>query len=213
MSDAPSADAPLSSHHADRPETPDEAAARVTESRRKRRANQTTTNLLLSLAASLGIVIFLIVVVVRPEPAPQPVDFVSTAAEAEESLGVTIVTPVVPPSWSANRADLTQSGEVAEWYVGFVTGDGAFVAVLQGIDADASWLREALRDPGDPETVRIAGIAWDAYDRRDDPDAGLRAYALVTETAEGTVVLYGTAADDEFALFATAVAAELPAAD
>jgi len=192
-----------------RPETPDERAARVAESRRKRRANQTVRNLVGSLIASFAIVAFLLLVVVRPDPTPETIDYSAVAVEVSASLGTDVVTPVVPPSWSANRAELTGSGGVDEWIVGFITDDDSFIALLQGFDANPTWLASALRSPGASDSVTIAGREWQRYDRRDDDDAGLREFALVTETDTSTIVLYGTAADAAFAVLATAVAAEL----
>lgn len=192
-----------------RPETPDEKSARVAESRRKRRANQNVRNLVGSLIASLAIVVFLVLVVVRPDPTPETVDYAAVAAEVSASLGTEVVAPVVPPSWSANRAELTGSGGVDEWVVGFITDDDSFIALLQGFDANPTWLAAALRSPGASETVTIADREWERFDRRDDDTAGLREFALVTETEASTVVLYGTATDAAFAVLATAVAAEL----
>ena len=193
-----------------RPETPEEKAARVAEARRRRRSNQTTKNLVLSIAASLGIVLFLVLVVVRPDPAPLVIDHLAAAAEAEQSLGVTVVAPAVPPSWIANRAELAGSGGVDEWTIGFITADDTFIGVVQGFDANPTWLRNTLRDPGDGDQVEIDGVSWQRFDRRGVDGVGLRQYALVTETDGSTIVLYGTASDDDFALLATAVAADLP---
>ncbi len=193
-----------------RPETPDEKAARVAEARRRRRSNQTTKNLVLSIAASLGIVLFLVLVVVRPAPAPLVIDHLAAAAEAEQSLGTTVVAPVVPPTWFANRAELAGSGGVAEWTIGFITDDDTFIRLVQGFDANPTWLRNTLLTGGEGDTLVIAGVTWQQFDRRSTDGVGLREYALVTETEESTVVLYGTATDDAFALLATAVAADLP---
>lgn len=193
-----------------RPESPEEKAARVAEARRRRRSNQTTKNLVLSIAASLGIVLFLVLVVVRPDPAPLVIDHLAAAAEAEQSLGANVVAPVVPPSWISNRAELAGSGGVAEWTIGFITADDTFIGVVQGFDANPTWLRNTLRDPGDGERIEIAGVSWQRFDRRGLDGVGLRQYALVTETDGSTIVLYGTATDDDFALLATAVAADLP---
>lgn len=196
-----------------RPETADEATARVTESRRKRRANQTVTNLVLSLVASLGIVLFLIVVVVRESPTPPPVNYTATAAEASASLGAPVQAPIVPPSWTPNRADLTASGGVREWYIGFLTAENEFIALVQGFDANPTWLSDVLRGTASSESVTIAGVTWNLYDRRGVEAVGNRQYALVTETAQSTIVLYGTASADEFAQLATSIAADLPDAD
>lgn len=193
-------------------ETPEQKADRVAEARRKRRANQTTRNLIGSLAASLGIVLFLVLVVVRPDPVPLAIDYAATAAEAEASLGTTVISPVVPPTWSANRAEFAGSGGVDEWNIGFITADRTFLGLLQGFTDEQGWLRDALRDPGEGERVTIAGVEWQRYDRRGVDGVGLREIALVTSTPDSTVVLYGTASDADLELLATAVAAELPPA-
>lgn len=194
-----------------RPETADEKAARIAEARRRRRSNQTTKNLVLSIAASLGIVLFLVLVVVRPDPAPLVIDHLAAAAEAEQSLGSTVVAPVVPPTWIANRAELAGSGGVDEWTIGFITADETFIGLVQGFETNPTWLRDTLRDAGDGDDVEIAGVTWQRFDRRGVDGAGLREFALVTEAPGSTIVLYGTAADADFALLATAVAADLPA--
>lgn len=195
-----------------RPETDDERAARVAANRAKRRANQSTTNLLLSIGASLLIVLFLIVVTVREDPTPESVDYVATAEQAEAGLGQPVVAPELPEGWYANRADLGGDGEVQEWYVGLITAEQRFIGVLQGFDANPTWLDDALRGPnGEGEAVEIGGREWRAFDRREVDEIGNRAYALVTEAEGSTVVLYGTASDTDFAQLATAVAAELDA--
>lgn len=194
-------------------ETPQQKADRIAEARRKRRANQTVRNLIGSLVASLAIVLFLVLVVVRPDPAPLTIDYLAAAAEAEASLGTEVVAPIVPPTWSANRAELAGSGGIDEWAIGFITDNRTFLGLLQGFTDEQSWLRDALRDPGEGESVRIAGIEWQRYDRRGVEGVGLREIALVTNAADSTVVLYGTASDADLEVLATAVAAELPAAD
>lgn len=194
-----------------RPETPEETAARVAESRRRRRANQSTKNLVLSLVASLGIVLFLVVVVIRQEPTPPAVDYQTTASEASAALGTEVQAPSVPPTWSANRADLTTNSGVREWYVGFLTDSDGFIALVQGFDANPTWLDDVLQGATGEEPVTIAGTDWTLYDRRGVDAVGTRQYALVTEAAESTIVLYGTASESEFALLATAIAADLPA--
>ncbi|MBX9471435.1 DUF4245 domain-containing protein [Microcella sp.] len=194
-----------------RPETPDEKAARIAEARRRRRSNQTAKNLALSIAASLGIVLFLVLVVVRPDPAPLVIDHLAAAGEAEQSLGETVAAPIVPPTWVANRAELAGSGGVDEWTIGFITADDTFIGLVQGFDANPTWLRDTLRNAGDGDEIDIAGLTWQRFDRRGVDGVGLREYALVTETGSSTIVLYGTAVDADFALLATAVAADLPA--
>lgn len=193
-----------------RPETDEERAARIAENRRKRRANQSATNLALSIAASLLVVLFLVVVTVREDPTPESVDYRATAEQATASLGRPVVAPELPEGWYANRADLGGDDGLQEWYVGLITQEGRFIGVLQGFGADPTWLDGALRQPSDDgEPVAIGAATWTLYDRRGVDGVGNRQYALVTETPESTVVLYGTASDEEFAELATAIAVEL----
>lgn len=194
-----------------RAETADEKYARIAEARRRRRSNQTTKNLVLSIAASLGIVLFLVLVVVRPDPAPLVIDHLAAAAEAEQSLSTTVAAPIIPPTWVANRAELGGSGGVNEWTIGFITADETFIGLVQGFDANPTWLRNTLRNAGEGDDVTIAGRTWQQFDRRGLDGVGLREYALVTDASDSTIVLYGTASDDDFVLLATAVAADLPA--
>jgi hypothetical protein len=193
-----------------RAETDVERASRVAASRHKRRANQSTKNLMLSIVASLGIVLFLVVVTVREEPGPLSVDYRATAEQAEASLGAPLAAPELPEGWYANRADLGRDGDVQEWYVGLITAENRFIGLLQGFDANSTWRDRALGQPrGDGETAEIGGIPWTVYDRRDEPDAGNREYALVSDTEESTILLYGNASDAEFAELASAIAAQL----
>lgn len=199
-----------------RPETPEEKAARVAANRAKRRANQTVINLIASVGASLLFVAFLVAVVVREAPTPPAVDYQATAAELEAGGQFDIVAPVVPPTWSANRAGLDGSGGVTEWYVGFVTDpvatEAGFIALVQGFNGNPTWLSDLLRNPrSEGEQVTIGDIDWTLYDRRGAAQLGTREYALVTETDGSTIVLYGTAEESEFELLATAIAAELSA--
>lgn len=199
-----------------RPETPEETAARVAANRAKRRANQTPLNLIGSIIASLAIVGFLIAIGVGEPPERQLVDYQATAAELQAGGDFDVVAPVVPPSWSANRAGLSGSGGVTEWYVGFVTDpvatDAGFIALVQGFEGNPTWLSDLLRNPrSEGEPVTIGDIEWTLYDRRGATDLGNRAYALVTETEGSTIVLYGTAEESDFQLLATAIAAELAA--
>ncbi len=193
-----------------RPETPQEKADRIAENRRKRRANQTARNLVLSLVASMAIVLFLVVVTVREEPDGLVIDYRASAIEAEGGLGQQVLAPEVPADWVSNRADLSGDSTVIEWYIGFITPGERFLALVQGFDANPSWLAEELRQPQSSEEIEIGGITWTLYDRRGIEGVGNRQYALVTETETSTVVLYGTASEAEFAQLATAVAAELP---
>lgn len=189
-----------------------EAAPTVAERRAARRANQTTFNLVLALLASLGIVLFLVVVVVRPDVAPRTVDFEQIGTEAQRGVDEPLAVPDLPEGWTANRAEFvgTPSDGVARWEIGFLTPEGQYIGLVQGIEANPSWLADQVRSASPGATERIGGLTWQSYDRRDVDDPGNLEYALVTTTGASTIVLGGTASDAEFADLAAAVAEALP---
>ncbi len=193
-----------------RPETPQETADRRAAAAAKRRGNQTVFNLVIATVASLGVVLLLVLVVVRPDPGPAaPIDVAAIAADAESSAGVPLVVPVLPEGWNANAARFGVVSEVPTWYVGYVTPDTQFIAVNQGIDANATWLAETLDDVPSTGTADLDGTRWMLYENRGGRDSGNHAYAMSTEIGGSTIVLHGTASDAEFQAVALAVMAEL----
>jgi hypothetical protein len=195
-----------------RAETPDEAAQRKAAARANRRGNQTAFNLVIALVASLGIVLFLVLVVVRPDiSGDRSVDYAAEAAAAQPGVGTELVVPTVPADWWANRAEVTTAAAdgVATWEIGFITGTEQYIGLTQGIDANPSWMAAQVENQRPSGEESIGGISWSVYDRRDDADAGNLAYSLVTIIGDSTIVLSGTAPDDEFATLAASVAAEL----
>jgi len=188
-----------------------EAAPTAAERRAARRANQTAFNLVLALIASLGIVLFLVVVVVRPDMEPRTVDYVAAGEAAQGAVDETLAVPDLPEEWRANRAELVPdpSDGVPRWEIGFLTPDGQYIALVQGLDANATWLAAAVKNERAEASVRIGGLAWDVFDRRTVPDPGNHAYILATIEGASTVVLHGTADDAEFETLAAAVAEAL----
>lgn len=191
-----------------RPETPEETAARKAEASRRHRANQTVRNLVFALVACLGIVFILVLVVVRPDqPVDDPVDWSSVAEQAQPAVSQPLVDPVLPPGWTANAALLDSDATIPTWYIGFITPSSQFLGLRQGIEADASWLSEQVDGAATDSTVDIDGVEWDVYDRRDSDDPGNLAYALSATLGNSTVLLFGTATDDDFQTLAATVAA------
>lgn len=188
-----------------------EAAPTAAERRAARRANQTTFNLVLALLASLAVVAVIVAIVVRPDMEPRTVDYVAAGASAQASVDETLAVPSLPEEWRANRAELVAdpSDGVARWEVGFLTPGGEFIALVQGIDANATWLVAETKNETADGTVRLGGLAWDRYDRRDVSNPGNYAYLLSTVEGASTIVLHGTAADAEFETLAAAVAESL----
>jgi hypothetical protein len=189
------------------PQTPAELAALKAENSRNHRLRQTGRNLALSLAASLGIVVALVFLVVRPENnLVPPVDYLSTANEAQQSIDETIAVPELPAGWSVNKATFTAENAdgVTVWNLGYITADKQFIGFYQGIGADEAWTARQLSTVTPTGSVTIDGTTWVEYDHRDNDDIGNYEYALSTAYAEGQLVLHGTADDDEFAELAAA---------
>jgi hypothetical protein len=181
-----------------------EIAAIKAENSRRHRAAQTTRNLIWALVATLIVVLFLFLVVVRPDPVPEdPIDFATVASQSQADAP--LVAPALPEGWSANRADLTKSGEIQVWYIGLITPSDQFIALNQGIDANPTWVDNLLESAQATGSTSIAGVEWAVYDYRDADDPGNLAYALVTEVGESTYVLHGTASNGEFAVLAQAM--------
>jgi len=195
-----------------RPETPDETFARKAENSRKHRANQTLFNLVIATVASLGLVLFLVLVVVRPATQePVTADYQTIAADAQTDASEPLLAPAVPADWYANLARLGTTSSVQTWYIGFVTSPASsaqFIALEQGIDANPTWVSIVTDGAAATGTTTIEGIDWTIYDRRSSADTGNYAYSMAAEIAGSTVVLHGTATNDDFELVAAAIAAE-----
>jgi hypothetical protein len=195
-----------------RAETPDEIADRKAEASARRRSNQTAFNLVLALVASLGVVALIFLVVVRPQSIErEPVDWKAGARDAQSQFDVPLAAPSLPDGWTANRAepgDPAADG-VQTWQIGFLTPSGQYIGLVQGVDANPSWVAQQTERADGAGTVTIDGTDWDAYDRRDVDDPGNLAYALVATFDRSTVILGGTATDEEFATLAAAITAEL----
>lgn len=196
-----------------RAETPQETAQRKADASARRRSNQTALNLFIAVLASFVIVAFLYMVVVRPDQGPlyDSVDYLADARDAAAAVEQPIVAPPLPDDWSANvaRLDTKAADGVTVWRVGFTTPEGAYLEIIQGIDANASWVADRVRDARAGEAITLDGVRWTSYDRRTASDPGNVAYALVTTVDASTIVLAGTADDDEFAYLATAIAKEI----
>jgi hypothetical protein len=199
-----------------RPETPEETAARKAENSRKHRANQTLINLVYSLAATLAVVVVLVLVVVRPEAPPRdPINYSLIAEQSQDQVSQPLVVPALPPEWAANSATLrTGSDGIVLWYIGFVTPSEQFIAVSQGIDANATWVDALLSSSKSTGTEEIEGVTWQLYDNRvavssGDRTPGNLAYAMVATVGANTYILNGTADDSEFRTVATTISSSI----
>ncbi|RWZ64666.1 DUF4245 domain-containing protein [Labedella populi] len=193
-----------------RPETPEETAARKAENSRNHRARQTVNNLVFSLLATVGVVILIVLVVPRSDqPMDRAVDWRSITTEAQQSRSEALVSPDLPDSWTSNYAEIrsTGTGGVTSWNIGFVTPSREFVGVIQGFDADPTWLAAQLNRSIASSVTTIGGLEWTVYDNRESTDdVGNVHYALATEAGTSTIAVFGTGTVDEIETVAEAIA-------
>lgn len=196
-----------------RAETPQETADRKAAASKKRRTNQTALNLAIATVVSLvaAIVLVLTVGLVDSGSRIPSTDYVTDTENAQSSFGGVLVIPELPEGWVANRAErVTGSDGVDSWQIGFVTPEQQYIALIQAIDTNPSWIDDQVRGAKAGPAISIGGVQWTSHDRRDADDPGNVAYSLVSESGSLTIVLAGTADDDEFEVLADAVAKELP---
>ena len=204
-----------------RPATPQDIADRRAASRRFRLGNQTTTNLLIAIGATLLVMAFLIVVVVRPDQSSSrpAVDWQAEAAAVQSSAPGPILSPDLPEGWTANRAAYGEVDDSTTWIIGFLAPSGAYIALEQGFATSGQWLRTAAAVTDDDlvldaPTASFGGREWSVLDRRADDDApGNHPFVLATTAGPATVVLHGTAADEEFEVLADAIRIQLDQLD
>lgn len=202
-----------------RPETPAETAARKAETSRLYRERKTVNNLVFSLLVSLGLVLVIVLIVPRGTNTfeQRSVDVASLAQEASPSAGQTLVAPVVPEGWKAKQAELRHSktNGVTSWYVGYTTADEAYAAVVQAFTADGSpvnetWIAEQLEKQTATGTEQLGGLQWTVYDHQDrNADSTNVRFGLVHESADTTLLVYGTDSAEALRALAEGAAKQL----
>lgn len=159
-----------------------------------RRNRQNALTLVGALIASLAIVLAIVLITVRPEiDGVARVDWHEVHAAAPNAA--TLVNPSFTKSdgdWWSNRAEYS-AGANPEWYIGFVTPDGAFVSVHQFLGNIAPDLAAEF-DDAPVSTASVAGIEWQVIDRSglDDPGNDRIIYLAPLPTG-GSLIVSGTA--------------------
>jgi hypothetical protein len=197
-----------------RPETPEETAERKAVNSANHRNRQTVNNLVYSLIATVALVIVIVLVVPRGNPVDTsaPVDYTSIASEAQGSEPDRLLVPELPTGWKSNNAQLRSKtpDKVDSWYIGLLTPKKQYIAITQGFKANDSWVAEQVDKSMIKGTTTIDGVTWDVYDNRDSgDDNGNVDYALVTHAASSSIILFGTAANDEFHTVASSLADQI----
>ncbi|MET0933875.1 MAG: DUF4245 domain-containing protein [Mycetocola sp.] len=190
-----------------RPETPQETADRKAENSLNYRKRKTINNLVYSLLVCVGVVLIIALAVPRADNSLlREVDYGAVAADAQSSSEHPLANPELPGSWSANRAETDKTGGVSSWNIGLITPEKAYIGIVQGFDANQTWLSQQLRQSAATSTITVDGVEWTVYDNRGREDVGNVEYALTTESGASTFIVFGTANDDEFLTVASALA-------
>ncbi len=161
---------------------------------------------------ALVAVIVLIVPRGNPTASAPPVDYAAVAQQAQGSEPDRLLVPELPSGWKSNSAELRTktSDNVDAWYIGLLTPKGQYIGMVQGFGANDSWVADQVNRTRISGTRDIGGVKWDVYDNRAaGSDAGNVAYALVTTAGKSTVVVFGTASDDEFTTVASSLTGQL----
>ncbi len=159
-----------------------------------------------SLAAVGLLVAFLVAVTYRDRPDPiRVVDPVPAGVQAKQAAPFDVVVPAgLPAEWkptSAGYAPATRSAipNAASWQVGYVTPAGDYAALAQAEGDPAVAVRnlvEGARPAGEGAGPFVGWARWES-------DSGRQAYVL--ERPDSTVVVFGTASDEELAVLAAAL--------
>ena len=193
-----------------RPETPDETAARKAESSRIYRSSQTFRNLIAAIIVTVVVVFIVIFGVPRGElPDRESIDPAPVASQASESLGRTVLVPVVPAEWRVNAAEVSSDGGSSAWSIAYVPGEEGFIRFAQAFDTDEVWARSALAGSSPTDSIQIDGVEWDVFEPADPSRAANISYALGTQAGSDYVLLYGAATPDQTAELARIVAPDV----
>lgn len=184
------------------PETPEELAQLKAVNSLKRRKNHTVNNLIIAIVACIAAMSILWMTVWRPNGSIIPeIDYTQAALQAKTGYHDTILTPELPEGWRLNAANVRTdpTDKQRYWYLGILTDDERFIALLQRFDADETWPIRVMDSTFPTGAVNMAGHVWQEFDRRSDKNAsGNKPYGLVLEQSDYTLILHGTAPDEDF---------------
>lgn len=133
---------------------------------------------------------------------------INVQAQAERVAPVAQFNPLspdLPSGWSSNFARWTTGGAdgVAHWKVGYVTAEREFLSLTQTAAANPTWLAQQTEEAPVVGKREIDGHSWQI---RHQPDVER---SLVLQWKGTTIVIKGTASDQEFDILASAATEEL----
>jgi len=181
------------------------APAPTVQPPKRGRYPQTALALVGAIIGCLAIVAFLILVVVRPDGGSRPAsDWHAVAEQVAAEYGAIVIDPQLPEGWSANYARLTRGEEADTWEIGFLSPAEGYVGFVQYLGEPGAALPDTLGESAG--TWQVGGRVWEVFDQRALDPTGNDAFAIVADLSSSTVLLHGSAGDDDFLVIADAVA-------
>jgi hypothetical protein len=183
----------------------------VSDAAAQRRARQTVVNLALSLLATIGLVVAIVLIVPRDDTSQiQRIDYVAIAQEAAEASKLKIVAPQLPFEWWSNKAQWSANpaDTVPAFTAGFVGPKNEYIGMIQGFNANPTWLALKLQGTELTGTKDSRwGATWDIYTAKvkNDPAKDWDYVRVLTLKENDYVILYGNGSVDDFDQIASSI--------
>lgn len=141
----------------------------------------------------------------------RPPEVVQTASYVVEQAPWPVWVPEPGDGWVPTVVFYDPLEEVQTWHISYTSPEGEYVALHQGADVTDAWKAAVLGDARPVGRAQLRGPGgagtWQAWEGRSGSNAE-RGFALgPEETGGATVVLHGTASEEEFQDFLDTVEA------
>lgn len=154
-------------------------------------------DMVISMAVLLVPILVIMWFFARPgDEVARAVDYAPVLTKARAEARYPVLAPVdLPESWVPNRVRWAKTGEVwldgqaaaaNSWQLGFMSPDGAYIAVQQRDGEPKSFIAQLSRDGKPADSVVIAGLTWQRYTSSD-----ARTRSLVATTSTMTAIVAG----------------------
>lgn len=174
----------------------------MSEEERPGRYQRTTGGLVASMVVTVVVVVGLLAVLSlfrdEPEVEPDRVDYLEIVGLAQDADLRPVYPAELPEGWAATKAEVLPEDESPTFDLGLLTDGEEFVGVVWTEEDLDDLLAERVDDEDVEQTERFeveGSVAreWQGYR---DPSGDL---AYAAEVDEHTVLVYGTASEEEFA--------------
>ncbi|MCR6030556.1 DUF4245 family protein [Nocardioides sp. zg-579] len=170
-----------------------------TPGRYQRTTNGLIGSIIVVVLFVIGIVIFRSIFRSELEVEPEPVDYLDAVAAAQSAGREPAYPPALPAGWVATNVEVSPAGQRPQFFLAVLTDEGRFIGLRQEEDSLDDLLEEHVDERTDeeaPAEVDSGGArTWEGF----SDDGGDRAYA--TELGEETVLVYGSAPEEDMEVF------------